>query len=71
VNELTGIYSKPKRTRENRIEILLKMMKERGEQSEEITLAKFCIDEVVSEEKAREYLRLLRLSGKLDETPKI
>jgi len=62
---------KPKHTfwsREQRIEILLKMMKEKGDQSEAIVLSKFCLQEGVSWRIAREYLSILKLAGKLDAT---
>jgi len=65
---MSGIYPKPKHNREQRVEILLKMLKERGEQPEEVILAKFCYEEHVSTTIAREYLNILKLAGKLNAT---
>lgn len=62
-----GIYPKPKRTREERILILERMIKENPD-NEETIIAKFCLQENVSLRKAQEYMKLLKLAGRLETT---
>jgi len=62
---MNGIFPK-QRSRGKRIETLEQMLKN-GSEDEEVIIAKFCLNEGVSERKAKEYLKLLRLSGRLEE----
>jgi hypothetical protein len=62
-----GIYPKSPKTRGERIEIFEKLLKEDPDH-EDIVIAKFCLSENVSLRKAREYLKLLRLAGRLETT---
>ena len=49
--------------RQARVNKLAKMMREKGDKSQEEILAKFCYEEAVSIRAAKEYLEILFLAG--------
>lgn len=69
----SGILPPVRRNRQQRIQKLLSWIKGRQDEFPNMgaLLAKFVLDEGVSIRKLREYLKVLRLAGEIDETVKI
>lgn len=63
---MSGLFPPAKRNRRERIRKLELAIKENGENVQK-AIANFCLHEGVSLRTVREYLKFLRLAGKIDE----
>jgi len=63
---MSGLFPPAKRNRRERIRKLELIIKENGENVQK-TIANFCLYEGVSLRTVREYLKFLKLAGKIDE----
>ncbi len=67
---MSGLFPPAKRNRRERIKKLELALKEDGEKAQQI-IANFCLSEGVSLRTVREYLRFLKLAGKITEDVEI
>ena len=68
---MSGLFSPAKRDRRSRINKLELMLKENQTEDPEKIIAKFCLLEGVSLRKVREYLKILKLAGKIGDEASI
>ena len=64
-----GLFPPTKRDRRTKIKKLETLLK--ASDNPQVTIAQFCLDESVSLRKVREYIRFLKLTGKIKEDVKI